>query len=66
MLLHGGDQANDLLIDALFGEPNDWSRHRRMLAIGVHAGMVDEVVTDKYESRLPLDHYLLVRPNATW
>ena len=53
-------------IDALFGEPNDWSRHRRMLAIGVHAGMVDEVVTDKHESRLPLDHYLLVRPNSTW
>jgi hypothetical protein len=53
-------------IDAAFGEPNDWSRIRRMLAIGVYVGMADEVVTDKYETRLTPEHYMFVGPNSIW
>jgi glycosyltransferase involved in cell wall biosynthesis len=37
--------------DYLYDEPNDWSLCRRMLAAGVRFGMVDDVVTDKYETR---------------
>jgi hypothetical protein len=37
--------------DYLYEEPNDWSLCRRMLTAGVRFGMVDEVLTDKYESR---------------
>ena len=40
------------LADALFGSPADWSLCRRMLRAGVRFGMLDEVVTDHYESRL--------------
>jgi hypothetical protein len=32
------------LSDAVFGEPGDWSRIRRMMRIGVRMGMVDQVV----------------------
>jgi len=36
---------------AVFGEPNDWDLCRRMLAVGVRFGMIDDVVADKYEAR---------------
>jgi hypothetical protein len=49
------------LVDAAFGEPNDWSVCRRMLRIGVYAGMVDQVVVDKNETRSSLPNYLLQR-----
>jgi hypothetical protein len=39
------------LADALFFCPADWSLCRRMLRAGVRFGMLDEVVTDHYESR---------------
>jgi Glycosyl transferase family 2 len=39
------------LADALFFSPADWSLCRRMLRAGVRFGMVNEVVTDHYESR---------------
>jgi glycosyltransferase involved in cell wall biosynthesis len=37
---------------ALFGEPGDWDRARRMLRAGVRFRMVDEVVGDYYPSTL--------------
>jgi hypothetical protein len=40
------------LADALFSSPADWSLCRRMLRAGVRFGMLDDVVTDHYESRL--------------
>lgn len=39
------------LSDAIYGEPNDWSKCRRMMRIGVRIGMLDEVVVDKHETR---------------
>lgn len=36
----------------LFFSPADWSLCRRMLRAGVDFGMLDEVVTDHYESRI--------------
>jgi hypothetical protein len=39
------------LADELFFSPADWALCRRMLRTGVRFGMVDEVVTDHYESR---------------
>jgi len=53
-------------VDSVFGEPNDWSRHRRMLAIGVYMGMVDALVADKYETNQTLEAYMYVQPNSTW
>jgi hypothetical protein len=41
------------LCDAIFEEPSDWSKCRRMLRAGVSFGMIDEVVVDKRESRRP-------------
>jgi hypothetical protein len=38
-------------IDALYGETNDWSLCRRMLAAGVRFGMVDRILVDKHERR---------------
>jgi hypothetical protein len=49
------------LVDAVFREPNDWSLCRRMLRIGVYAGMIDRVVVDKNETRSSLHNYLLQR-----
>ena len=37
---------------ALFGEPGDWHRARRMLRAGVHFSMVDEIVFDYYPALL--------------
>lgn len=37
--------------DVLFGEPNDWSLARRMVAAGVRFGMIDELVAYKHEDR---------------
>ena len=37
---------------ALFDEPGDWDRARRMLRAGVRFRMIDEVVCDYYPSRL--------------
>jgi hypothetical protein len=51
-------------IDVVFGSTNDWSRTRRMMQIGTYIGMVDEVVTDKYETRQPLESYLFLRPRT--
>jgi hypothetical protein len=39
------------LSDAIYEEPNDWSKCRRMLRAGVRFGMIDDVVVDKHESR---------------
>ncbi len=39
------------LADALFFSPADWSLCRRMLRAGVRFGMLNELVTDHYESR---------------
>lgn len=39
------------LSDAIYEEPNDWSKCRRMLRAGVRFGMIDEVVVDKHETR---------------
>jgi hypothetical protein len=39
------------LADALFFSPADWSLCRRMLRAGVRFGMLDQLVTDHYESR---------------
>jgi Glycosyl transferase family 2 len=52
-------------IDPVFGSSNDWSRTRRMMQIGVYIGMVDEVVTDKYETRQPLESYMYLKPRGT-
>jgi glycosyltransferase involved in cell wall biosynthesis len=40
------------LAAALFGEPGDWDRARRMLRAGVRFRMVDEIVCDYYPSTL--------------
>lgn len=37
--------------DVLFGEPNDWSLARRMVAAGVRFGMIDALVAYKHEDR---------------
>jgi glycosyltransferase involved in cell wall biosynthesis len=37
---------------ALFGEPGDWDRARRMLRAGVRFRMVDEILCDYYPSKL--------------
>jgi hypothetical protein len=39
------------LPDAIYDEPSDWSKCRRMIRAGVRIGMIDEVVFDKYEHR---------------
>jgi hypothetical protein len=49
------------LVDAVFGEPNDWSLCRRMLRIGVYVGMIDQIVLDKNETKSSLANYLLTR-----
>jgi hypothetical protein len=52
-LFHAGLRFFEMeLADALFFSPADWSLCRRMLRAGVRFGMLDEVVTDHYESRL--------------
>jgi hypothetical protein len=39
------------LADAIYEEPSDWSKCRRMVRAGVRFGMIDEVVVDKNETR---------------
>jgi Glycosyl transferase family 2 len=39
------------LVDAIYQEPSDWSKCRRMLRAGVRIGMLGEVVVDKHETR---------------
>jgi hypothetical protein len=39
------------LADAIYDEPSDWSKCRRMIRAGVRFGMIDEIVVDKHESR---------------
>jgi hypothetical protein len=39
------------LSDAIYEEPSDWSKCRRMIRAGVRFGMVDEIVVDKNEWR---------------
>ncbi|HEX6601970.1 MAG TPA: glycosyltransferase family 2 protein, partial [Solirubrobacterales bacterium] len=39
------------LSDALYEEPSDWSKCRRMIRAGVRFGMIDEIVVDKHEWR---------------
>ncbi len=39
------------LSDAIYEEPSDWSKCRRMLRAGVRFGMIDEIVVDKHETR---------------
>jgi hypothetical protein len=39
------------LSDAIYEEPSDWSKCRRMIRAGVRFGMVDEIVVDKHETR---------------
>jgi hypothetical protein len=39
------------LSDAIYSEPNDWSKCRRMMRVGVRIGMLDEIVVDKHETR---------------
>ena len=52
-LFHAGLRFFEMeLADALFFSPADWSLCRRMLRAGVRFGMLDDVVTDHYESRL--------------
>jgi hypothetical protein len=43
------------LAAALFGEPGDWHRARRMLRAGVRFGQVDRVTCDYYPSQLWTD-----------
>jgi hypothetical protein len=51
-IFHAGLRFFEMeLADALFFSPADWSLCRRMLRSGVRFGMLDEVVTDHYESR---------------
>jgi glycosyltransferase involved in cell wall biosynthesis len=45
------------LADALFSSPADWSLCRRMLRAGVRFGMIDEQVTDHYESRFGAEEH---------
>ncbi|TMK56149.1 MAG: glycosyltransferase family 2 protein [Actinobacteria bacterium] len=39
------------LTDAVFDEPSDWSKCRRMIRAGVRFGMIDKIVVDKNETR---------------
>lgn len=39
------------LSDAIYEEPSDWSKCRRMVRAGVRFGMIDEIVVDKHEWR---------------
>ena len=39
------------LSDAIYEEPADWSKCRRMIRAGVRFGMVEEIVVDKHERR---------------
>jgi hypothetical protein len=39
------------LADAIYEEPSDWSKCRRMIRAGVRFGMIDEIVVDKHETR---------------
>jgi hypothetical protein len=39
------------LSDAIYEEPSDWAKCRRMIRAGVRFGMVDEIVVDKHERR---------------
>jgi hypothetical protein len=39
------------LSDAIYEEPSDWSKCRRMIRAGVRFGMIDEIVVDKHETR---------------
>jgi hypothetical protein len=39
------------LADAVYEEPSDWSKCRRMIRAGVRFGMIDEIVVDKHETR---------------
>ncbi|HEY6730647.1 MAG TPA: hypothetical protein VI039_06440 [Solirubrobacterales bacterium] len=39
------------LSDAIYDEPSDWSKCRRMIRAGVRIGMIDEIVVDKNEWR---------------
>jgi hypothetical protein len=39
------------LSDAIYDEPSDWSKCRRMIRAGVRFGMIDEIVVDKEETR---------------
>lgn len=39
------------LSDAIYDEPSDWAKCRRMIRAGVRFGMIDEVVVDKHETR---------------
>ena len=52
------------LIDTLFDESNDWSKIRRMMRLGIYIGMVDEIVTDKYETNRTLADYGWLSPRA--
>jgi glycosyl transferase family 2 len=39
------------LSDAIYDEPSDWSKCRRMIRAGVRFGMIDKIVADKHETR---------------
>jgi Glycosyl transferase family 2 len=52
------------LIDPLFDESNDWSKERRMMRLGVYIGMVEDLVTDKYETKRTFADYGWIRPRA--
>jgi hypothetical protein len=39
------------LSDAIYEEPSDWSKCRRMVRAGVRFGMIEEIVVDKHETR---------------
>lgn len=52
-IFHAGLRTFEMELSvSLFGLPGDWSLCRRMLRAGVRFGMLDEVVTDHYESRM--------------
>jgi hypothetical protein len=51
-LYHGGLRYFESeLSDAIYEEPSDWSKCRRMIRAGVRFGMIDEIVVDKHETR---------------
>jgi hypothetical protein len=39
------------LSDAIYDEPSDWSKCRRMIRAGVRFGMIEKIVVDKNETR---------------
>ena len=39
------------LSDAIYDEPSDWSKCRRMIRAGVRFGMIETIVVDKNETR---------------